>query len=68
MWGFPERGIPPGLILHLLKFIEGIFPYEPTMQGYPHLWKPPYMKITSFYSTMESFYIILPTMSTLHGT
>ena len=34
---FPEIGVPPN---H--PFLDGIFPYEPSIRGYPHLWKPPY--------------------------
>ena len=37
MWKFPEIGVPP-VIIHF-----GIFPYKPTIFGYPHLWKPPYI-------------------------
>ena len=31
-WGYPQ-------IIH----VNGIFPYEPTIWGYPHFWKPPYL-------------------------
>ena len=37
IWWFPEIGVPPN---H--PFLDGIFPYKPTILGYPHLWKPPY--------------------------
>ena len=33
-------GVPPKII-----HFNGIFPYKPSILGYPHLWKPPYHKI-----------------------
>ena len=35
-WRFPEIGVPPN---H--PFLDGIFPYKPSIWGYLHLWKPP---------------------------
>ena len=31
-------GVPP-VIIHF----NGVFPYKPSIWGYPHLWKPPYL-------------------------
>ena len=36
IWKFPEIGVPP-VIIHL----NGIFPYQSSIMGYPYLWKPP---------------------------
>ena len=38
IWGFPKIGVPL-VIIHS----NGIFPYKPSIWGYPHLWKPPYV-------------------------
>ena len=37
IWGFPKIAAPL-VIIHF----HGIFPYKPTILGYPHLWKPAY--------------------------
>ena len=37
IWGLPKIGVPP-VIIHF----SGIFPYKPTILGYPHSRKPPY--------------------------
>ena len=35
IWRFPEIGYPPN---H--PFIDRMFPYKPSIFGYPHWWKP----------------------------
>ena len=36
-WRFPKKGVCPQII-----HFHGIFPYKPSISGYPHLWKPPH--------------------------
>ena len=44
--------------LQIIQF-NGIFPYKPSIFGYPHLWKPPYIKITHWIG-INQLYIIVP--------
>ena len=37
-WGYPQ-------IIHF----SGIFPYKPTIWEYPHLWKPSYSSVVTFF-------------------
>ena len=40
IWRCPEIGVPPVIIP-----FSGIFPFKPSILGYPHLWKPPFGNI-----------------------
>ena len=55
IWMFPEIGVPPNP-----PFIDGIFPYKPSIVGYPHLWKPLYHE-TVMMSPTKPRYRMSPT-------
>ena len=50
IWKFPEIGVP--LIIHFN--FNGIFPYKPTILGYPQFRKPPYQEQCSLEKTNDA--------------
>ena len=56
IWWFPEIGVPL-VIIHFTR----IFPYKPSILGYPHLWKAPLriMWTTRCQETLEGYLTFL---------
>ena len=48
IWGFPKIGVPPN---H--PNFSRMFPYKPSIWGYPHSWKPPFDGPSGHHSSQQ---------------